>query len=182
MHTIRSFVAIPLSAQVGKTARNLIRDLSREKDGIKWVPTDNLHLTLKFLGEVIDREVPAVCQALRRVCRDQQPFTLEFSGTGGFPTSDRPRVLWAGITQGAEELTELVSALETELADLGFKPGKESLDVRLFKEEEIPWDDLAFPVIECTLRNYFRDRPLGLFGFHIEDIVRRMGLPSAEGD
>jgi ADP-ribose pyrophosphatase YjhB (NUDIX family) len=68
------------------------------------------------------------------------------------------------------------------LADLGFKPGKESLEVRLFKEEEIPWDDLAFPVIECTLRNYFRDRPLGLFGFHIEDIVRRMGLPSAEGD
>lgn len=122
MHTIRSFIAIPLSAQVGKTARNLIRDLSQEKDGVKWVPTDNLHLTLKFLGDVIDREIPAVCQAIRRVCRDQQPFTLEFSGTGGFPTADRPRVLWAGITQGGEELIELVSALETELADLGFKP------------------------------------------------------------
>lgn len=100
----------------------MMRDLRQEKDGIKWVPEDNLHLTLKFLGEVIDRDVPAVCQAIRNVCQQIDPFALEFAGAGGFPTSDRPRVIWAGIVDGGESLISLVAALETELAKLGFKP------------------------------------------------------------
>jgi len=122
MHTIRSFVAIPLSPDVQRSAKRLMRDLRQEKDGIKWVPEDNLHLTLKFLGEVIDRDVPAVCQAIRNVCQQIDPFALEFAGAGGFPTSDRPRVIWAGIVDGGESLISLVAALETELAKLGFKP------------------------------------------------------------
>lgn len=122
MHTIRSFIAIPLSPEVQRSAKRLMRDLRQEKDGIKWVPEDNLHLTLKFLGEVIDRDVPAVCLAIRNVCQHIDPFVLEFAGAGGFPTSDRPRVIWAGIVNGSEPLVALVSALETELAKLGFKP------------------------------------------------------------
>ena len=50
-------------------------------------------------------------------------------------------------------------------------PGDESLEVRLFKEEEVPWDDLAFPVIRETLKAYFEDRSKGLFLFHIGDII-----------
>lgn len=122
MHTIRSFIAIPLSPEVQRSAKRLMRDLRQEKDGIKWVPEDNLHLTLKFLGEVIDREVPAVCRAIREVCQHFDPFALEFAGAGGFPTSDRPRVIWAGIVAGSEPLVSLVTALETELAKIGFKP------------------------------------------------------------
>lgn len=122
MHTIRSFIAIPLSPEVQRNARRLMRDLRQEKDGIKWVPEDNLHLTLKFLGEVIDRDVPAVCQAIRNVCQSIDPFALEFAGAGGFPTSERPRVIWAGIVDGGDSLVALVTALETELAKLGFKP------------------------------------------------------------
>ncbi|MFZ1199415.1 MAG: NUDIX hydrolase [Desulfobacterales bacterium] len=61
-----------------------------------------------------------------------------------------------------------------------FAPGKESLEVRLFEESDIPWEDLAFPVIERTLARYVADRTGGSFLFHIEDIVRRMGRPSAE--
>lgn len=122
MHTIRSFIAIPLTAEVQRSARRLIRDLRREQDGIKWVPEDNLHLTLKFLGDVVDREVPAVCQAIRQVCRRADPFPLTFATVGGFPTSARPRTIWAGIATGGDELTALVADLETTLAELGFKP------------------------------------------------------------
>jgi 2'-5' RNA ligase len=122
MHTIRSFIAIPLSPEVQRSAKRLMRDLRQEKDGIKWVPEDNLHLTLKFLGEVIDRDVPAVCRSIREVCQHFAPFALEFAGAGGFPTSDRPRVIYAGIVDGSESLIQLVTALETELAKLGFKP------------------------------------------------------------
>lgn len=122
MHTIRSFIAIPLSPQVGKQAKTLIRDLRQDRDGIQWVPTDNLHLTLKFLGDVVDREVPQVCRAIRSVCSTTEPFEVELAGTGGFPSIDRPRVLWAGIVAGGEPLIDLVARLEIELAKLGFKP------------------------------------------------------------
>lgn len=122
MHTIRSFIAIPLSPEVQRNARRLLRDLRQDKDGIKWVPEENLHLTLKFLGDVVDRDVPRVCQAIRRATETIEPFELEFAGTGGFPTADRPRVIWAGVQRGGEELIRLVSVLEKELADLGFKP------------------------------------------------------------
>ena len=62
------------------------------------------------------------------------------------------------------------------LSDLSFKPGLESLDVRLFAPEEIPWDDLAFPVIEKTLARYTEDRIRSKFRFHIADVERSDAL------
>jgi len=59
------------------------------------------------------------------------------------------------------------------LIDAGIKAGSESSEVRLFSEKEIPWNQMAFTVIEETLRQYFRDRPTGLFPFHIGDIRRK---------
>jgi 2'-5' RNA ligase len=122
MHTIRSFIAIPLAGEVQRAARKIARELKGEKDGMKWVPEDNLHLTLKFLGDVVDRDIPQVCKVIRESCQDIAPFELEFEGTGGFPSDERPRVVWAGIISGGEFLVELVARLETNLATLGFKP------------------------------------------------------------
>jgi len=59
-----------------------------------------------------------------------------------------------------------------QLLDLDFSPGEESLDVQLFAEDEIPWDELAFPMIGETLRLYFRDRLAGYFGTHVATIRR----------
>ena len=78
-------------------------------------------------------------------------------------------------------VNQIYLMFRAQLNGLNFSPGKESLEVRLFAEEEIPWEDLAFPVIEQTLARYITDRPRGVFPFHIEDIVRRLGSPSAEG-
>ena len=69
------------------------------------------------------------------------------------------------------------------LVDLDFAPGIESLDVRLFSEAEVPWDELAFPTIRTTLELFFSDRARmregGSYGFHSRDIVRPMRLASA---
>ena len=79
-------------------------------------------MTLKFLGDVVDRDIPQVCKAIRESCQNVTPFELEFAGTGGFPDDERPRIVWAGIVSGGEFLVELVTGLEAQLAKLGFKP------------------------------------------------------------
>lgn len=122
MRTIRSFIAIPLAAEIQRDAVRLIDRLRQESDGIKWVPADNLHLTLKFLGDVENTEVPQVCDVLHRIAAHFDPFDLVFAGTGGFPTIERPRVLWIGVQDQSGALCRLVGQLEAALADLGFKP------------------------------------------------------------
>jgi ADP-ribose pyrophosphatase YjhB (NUDIX family) len=62
-----------------------------------------------------------------------------------------------------------------ELLDLDFAPGDESLEVRLFEEAEVPWDELAFRTVSTTLRLFFEDRARGAFGIHTEAIHIAMG-------
>ncbi len=122
MQTIRSFIAIPLAADVRRSAVRLMGRLRQVDDGIRWVPTDNLHLTLKFLGEVGNTDIPRVCDTLHGIARELEPFELLFTGTDGFPDIDRPRVLVSKIDDTSGSLIRLVSRLESDLAELGFKP------------------------------------------------------------
>ena len=100
----------------------LLHRLSASGDGIKWVPADNLHLTLKFLGDVENTEIPSVCNVIRGICQKYDRFQLRFVGTGGFPNLQRPRILYAGVEDTSAALTEIVMQLEKDLAALGFKP------------------------------------------------------------
>ena len=122
MQTIRSFIAMPLGDGVRRRAVRLIQRLQRPDDAIRWVPTDNLHLTLKFLGDVDNVQVPEICDVLREVCQPYRPFELTFRGTGAFPRLDRPRVLYAGVEDPSHSLVPMVGELERALAELGFKP------------------------------------------------------------
>ena len=122
MHTIRSFISIPVTAEITSSATKIVRKLKPLDDGVKWVPLDNLHLTLKFLGEVDNVEVPAVCKAIRKVTDEFEPFELSFAGMGGFPNCEKPRILYAGVSDPTGNLVATVSGLEKQLADLGFKP------------------------------------------------------------
>ncbi len=70
-------------------------------------------------------------------------------------------------------ISQIYVLFRGRLLDVDFSAGSESLDVRLFDEHEIPWDELAFPTITETLKHYYADRRNGGFGFHIGDIVRR---------
>jgi ADP-ribose pyrophosphatase YjhB (NUDIX family) len=62
------------------------------------------------------------------------------------------------------------------LIDNHFRPGQESIEVRLFTEDEIPWHDLAFRVIRATLIRYYEDRPTGIFPFYVGDILSEINL------
>lgn len=82
---------------------------------------DNLHLTLKFLGEVENVETPKVCEILEDVCEEFDPFELQFLGADLLPSEEKARVLTIGIDDPTDSLTKIVSQLEDRYADLGFK-------------------------------------------------------------
>jgi ADP-ribose pyrophosphatase YjhB (NUDIX family) len=75
------------------------------------------------------------------------------------------------------QINQVYMMFRARLTDLGFGPGTESLEVRLFDESEIPWEQLAFRTIARTLRNFFLDRRLGRFSLHVSSIERRAPLP-----
>jgi len=94
--------------------------------GVKWVPDDNLHLTLKFLGEVENVEIHEICKVASEVCARFDPFELRFVGSGFLPDEVRARVLAVRVEDPTEALSTIVRELEDRFADLGFK--RESRD------------------------------------------------------
>lgn len=87
-----------------------------------WVAVPNLHLTLKFLGDVAEERLSVVAGAIRGAVEGIAPFDLEVGRLGAFPTPSRPRVLWAGLTAGAGPAAELAGRVDQAVAALGFEP------------------------------------------------------------
>jgi 2'-5' RNA ligase len=117
----RTFIAVPLAPDIRRRALEVIRQLQPVAGDVKWVEPDNMHWTLQFLGDVKDIELPSVCDAVSAAVAELEPFDLEVLGAGAFPTADRPRTLWLGAGEGAEEMIALHAAIDRSLANLGFR-------------------------------------------------------------
>lgn len=87
---------------------------------LKCVETENIHLTMKFLGDVREELLGELVSLVEGV--SFSPFRMELRGVGAFPNLRRPRVIWAGITRGVDELTGIFESLESGLAGMGFSP------------------------------------------------------------
>lgn len=110
---------------------------------VRWVPPQNVHLTLKFLGNVEEKRIPELTQALRAV--DYLSFTMQAQGLHCFPHCGKPRVIWAGLKQGAEQSEALSQEVNESLAPLGFEPDTKPFQphytlgrVKKLAKEEIP--------------------------------------------
>jgi 2'-5' RNA ligase len=119
MSRIRTFIGVDIGKAIRDRAVALQENLARAGTEVKWVEPENLHVTLLFLGEVDEREVPAVCRAVGEGARGQAPFVMSVETAGCFPTPRRPRVLWVGVGEGAQPLCALHDALEERLLELG---------------------------------------------------------------
>lgn len=121
MPRIRTFVAVELGASVAARAGDLINKLRVTAAQVNWVKTQQMHLTLKFLGDVPDIETPDICRVVSRVAKGFEPFEITCRGVGAFPSNEHPRTIWIGIEDGAEALCELQAAIEGALKEeLGF--------------------------------------------------------------
>jgi len=117
---MRLFVAIDPSAEQQEQLHRLQRDLSGSLDGVKWIPPAGLHLTLKFLGEQEQDLLPVIMEAMEEAAPAVAPFTLQFGRIGVFPSPQRARVIWTGVTAGADEIDTLAHSLEAALVGKGF--------------------------------------------------------------
>ena len=111
-NVMRAFLAIQLPEEIRVELVQLQRVLAGAGVDVKWVDAEQLHVTLKFLGEVSDADGEAIRVLLRRVAEAARPITLRLQALGAFPSIAAPRVIWVGITEGAEPLARLVEAIE----------------------------------------------------------------------
>jgi len=118
---VRSFIAIELPLEV-KTELDLVeRRLEVELSlPVKWVEPSNIHLTLKFLGNIPQTKVPQIADAIVVVARDISPFSLELGEPGVFPNPRRPRVIWIGLRGEIEKAISLQRSIDGVLESMGF--------------------------------------------------------------
>lgn len=116
--TFRAFISVDLPTM--PSVVDLAEQLRRASDSLKVVHAEQLHLTLKFLGDTEEGLVPEIIESLRAASRGIGPFTIRVQGTGAFPSLSHMNVLWVGI-EGAEPLERVAAALDEGLERLGYE-------------------------------------------------------------
>jgi 2'-5' RNA ligase len=132
MEPIRAFIAIELPSQI-KAALSQIQDNLKTSRcaSVKWVDPEGIHLTLKFLGNVDEAEIPALNRALSEAVRGVAPFYLELGEPGAFPSCQAPSVVWIGVGGEMEPLRTLHNNIDRVLTPLGFPPEKRAFSPHL---------------------------------------------------
>jgi 2'-5' RNA ligase len=125
--TVRLFVGVeledPLRAACAAAARDLEQRLRRARASlvVRWIPEQNLHITLWFIGHVDDAKAAAIRDSLCAAW-EVTAFAIAIDGAGAFPPKGPPSTLWLGVTTGADRLTDLYRELEVRFAALGYEP------------------------------------------------------------
>jgi RNA 2',3'-cyclic 3'-phosphodiesterase len=121
---MRCFVAVDLSPDVRAALEDeceRLRAVAPRAD-VRWVRVAGMHLTLKFLGEVPEKMLAGIRNALSAAATATPPMVLACTGLGVFPGSSKPRVVWAGITEGLQDLGRLAAAVDRAVEPFGFAP------------------------------------------------------------
>lgn len=116
---MRTFIAIELPKDIKDTLARLQEQLKISGADVKWVKPDNIHLTLKFLGEIDEQKLNKIMAILDDVTKDRSHFYLSLSSIGAFPKINYPRVIWIRIDKGEEQVKELAKVLEERIEKVG---------------------------------------------------------------
>ena len=111
----RIFVAVALAPALLAAVSGMRARLAEAESTLRWVPPENLHFTLKFLGGITPPRLAGVVAAAREVAARTQRFSIMLAGLGAFPSARRPRVVWAGVSSGADHLVALAEDLDVVL-------------------------------------------------------------------
>jgi len=117
---MRLFLAVFPPAGVQAAAHAVIESLRAPDDGVSWVKRENLHVTLRFLGEVDEDGARRAAESATEAAASAPAFAAALGSPGAFPSARRARVLWLGLDEGAERLVALARALDVALRRRGF--------------------------------------------------------------
>ena len=120
MPLVRLFVAIEIPPAIREAIAASLATLSGQKSTVKWERTEKLHVTLRFIGDTAEEDVPRVIDALQRAAAHVGgPYPVRYSSPGYFPNRKRPRILWVGMEDPGRMTTALHDAVELELRSMG---------------------------------------------------------------
>ena len=128
---MRTFIAIKLSEEIKKEMASLQEKLKPANADVKWVNPENIHLTLKFLGEVKEDRITKIKDILENIAKKHSGFEISLFKLGAFPKLDYPRVVWAGIDKGCSEAEAITKEIEENLENLGFEKEKRPFSAHL---------------------------------------------------
>lgn len=116
---MRTFIAIELPKEIKDYLGKLEEKLKTTQADVKWVKPENIHLTLKFLGEIDDKKLEKINLILDDVAREKSPYKIQITSIGAFPKLDFLRVIWAGVDRGDAETKEIAKTLEEKIQKIG---------------------------------------------------------------
>ncbi|MFA5146369.1 MAG: RNA 2',3'-cyclic phosphodiesterase [Candidatus Omnitrophota bacterium] len=117
---MRTFIAIEISDDICGALAQIQSRLKYAGADVKWVEPRNIHLTLKFLGEITEEKAGKIKSILDDIGSRTKPFEINLKEIGAFPRIESPRVIWVGLDKGAKESVELAGRIDDELSNIGF--------------------------------------------------------------
>ncbi|MCM8800450.1 MAG: RNA 2',3'-cyclic phosphodiesterase [Candidatus Omnitrophica bacterium] len=121
---MRIFIAIQLPDKLKEYLSSIQERLKKTGADVKWVEPHNIHLTLKFLGEIEKKKLEDIIKIIERIAKNKKEFTIQLSSLGAFPKIDFPRVIWIGINKGQDQTKQIVQELEEGLFQIGIPKEK----------------------------------------------------------
>lgn len=131
VEVIRMFVAVTLDPELVPGVAAIRDRLTTPGADVKWVEEENLHFTLKFLGEVPAGDCGLVAQKVGEAAPQLKAFEIVLAGVGAFPSVGNPRAIWVGVREGAQGLVDLAGRIEDALAGGGFPADKRGFSPHL---------------------------------------------------
>ena len=116
----RCFVAVEIPNRIQAKLIEIQKTFCPKIDRASWTKEGNIHLTLKFLGEVNNSRIHDITISLNKAAMEYKPFSIEFGGIGIFPNLTRPRILWIGLKHGSKLVSKLADTINREMVKLGF--------------------------------------------------------------
>lgn len=132
MSVIRAFIAIDLSSEIQQRLDDVLKNYRAKLTAIpiRWVLATNIHLTLKFLGDVSVSNLNILTEMIQKEISNHHQFDISVGGSGAFPNIRQPRVLWVGV-EAPLELTAIQTGIETATARLGYAREERSFSPHL---------------------------------------------------
>lgn len=131
MSKIRAFIAIEIPAEIRTKISELQNSLKAYGGRVSWTKPDNIHLTLKFLGDTEEKIIDEIAAGLQQAVQNTPCFTITVQGTGAFPNFKRPRVIWIGAKSEGDQLQKLASQIHDCMTNFGFEKEKRRFSAHL---------------------------------------------------